>query len=231
MTADDLKRQAALRAVEYVREGMDVGLGTGSTAEHAVREIGRRVREEALRVRCVATSDKISRLAAEVGIKVVTLEECPQLDVTIDGADEIVLSTLDAIKGMGGALLYEKMVALATHEEILIVDGSKVVKKLGDHTSVPVEVVRWGWTRTRDILRDLDCEPVLRVGADQSPFITDSGNLILDCRFPPLEDAYPIANAIKQITGVVEHGLFLGIVARVVIATEDGVRVVERDQS
>ena len=159
MTADDLKRQAALRAVEYVREGMDVGLGTGSTAEHAVREIGRRVREEALRVRCVATSDKISRLAAEVGLQVVTLEECPQLDVTIDGADEIVLGSLDAIKGMGGALLYEKMVALATHEEILIVDGSKVVKKLGDHTSVPVEVVRWGWTRTRDTLRDLDCEP------------------------------------------------------------------------
>jgi ribose 5-phosphate isomerase A len=228
MNADNLKHEAALRAVEYVKDGMDLGLGTGSTAEHAVREIGRRVRDEGLRVRCVATSEKISKLASEVGIEVVTLKECPQLDVTIDGADEIVLGTLDAIKGKGGALLYEKMVALATHEEILIVDGSKVVDKLGDHTSVPVEVVRWGWTRTRDILRDLDCEPVLRVGADQSPFITDSGHLILDCRFPPMDDAYPIANAIKQITGVVEHGLFLGIVCRLVIATEDGVRVVER---
>ena len=99
MTADDLKRQAALRAVEYVHEGMDVGLGTGSTAEHAVREIGRRVREEALSVRCVATSDKISRLATEVGIKVVTLEECPQLDVTIDGADEIVLGHRRMVPG------------------------------------------------------------------------------------------------------------------------------------
>jgi ribose 5-phosphate isomerase A len=228
MTADELKRKAALRAVEYVRDGMDVGLGTGSTAEHAVREIGRRVREEGLRIRCVSTSDRISSLVAEVGIKVVTLEECPQLDVTIDGADEIVLGTLDAIKGMGGALLYEKIVALATREEILIVDGSKIVEKLGDHTPVPVEVVRWGWTRTREALRSLGCKPVLRAGADNAPFITDSGNLILDCRFPPMEDTQPVADAIKKITGVVEHGLFLGIACRVVIATEDGLQIIER---
>jgi ribose 5-phosphate isomerase A len=228
MNVDELKHKAALRAVEYVRDGMDVGLGTGSTAEHAVREIGRRVREEGLRVRCVSTSDTISRLAADVGISVVTLEECPQLDVTIDGADEIVLGTLDAIKGMGGALLYEKIVALATREEILIVDGSKVVERLGDHTSVPVEIVRWGWTSTRDALRGLGCEPVLRVGDDSTPFVTDSGHLIVDCRFPPMEDARPVAEAIKQITGVVEHGLFLGIARRAIVARPDGLQVVDR---
>src|SRR5205085_12533951 len=130
MTPHDLKHAAALRAVQYVRDGMSIGLGTGSTSEHAVREIGRRVREEGLKVRGVPTSDKIAHLATEVGIPLTTLEETPDLDVTIDGADEIVMRTLDAIKGMGGALLHEKIVALATREEILIVDESKVVQKL-----------------------------------------------------------------------------------------------------
>lgn len=227
MTSDELKHQAALRAVQYVRDGMSIGLGTGSTAEHAVREIGRRVREERLKVRGVPTSDKIGRLATEVGVPLTTLEETPDLDVTIDGADEIVLATLDAIKGMGGALLHEKIVALATREEMLIVDDSKVVPRLGDHTPVPVEVVRWGWSRTRDTLRSLGCTPVLRQNADGSPFITDSGNLLLDCRFPPIEHPQVLAAEIKKITGVVDHGLFLGIARRVVVASQSGVQVME----
>ena len=221
---DDLKRAAALRAVEYVRDGMAVGLGTGSTAQYAVRELGRRVREDGLKIRGVPTSDRTATLAREVGIPLVTLEACPRLDVTIDGADEIVLGTLDAIKGMGGALLHEKIVALATEEEILILDESKVVSRLGDHTSVPVEVVSFGWSRTRGALRTLGCEPVLRLADTGKQFITNSGNLLLDCRFPPIKDPYALAAEIKAITGVVDHGLFLGIARRAIVAGASGIR-------
>ena len=144
--ADELKHEAALRALEYVRDGMAVGLGSGTTAEHAVRELGRRVREEGLKVRGVPTSEKVGRLARQVGVALTTLEETPELDLTIDGADEVVLATLDAIKGLGGALLREKIVALASKEEIFVVDESKVVQRLGEHTPVPVEVVQFGWS-------------------------------------------------------------------------------------
>jgi ribose 5-phosphate isomerase A len=225
---DDLKRAAALRAVEYVRDGMTVGLGTGSTAQYAVRELGRRVREDGLKIRGVPTSDKTAALATEVGIPLVTLEECPRLDVTIDGADELVIDTLDAIKGMGGALLHEKIVALATEEEILVLDESKVVSRLGDHTSVPVEVVTFGWSRTHDALRSLGSNPVLRLADNREQFITDSGNLLLDCRFPPIVDPYALASAIKSITGVVDHGLFLGIARRAIVAGASGVQVKAR---
>lgn len=225
---DDLKHAAALRAVEYVRDGMAVGLGTGSTATHAVREIGRRVREAGLSIKAVPTSDKTAALATEVGITLTSLEEIGSLDVTIDGADEIVLDTLDVIKGMGGALLHEKIVALATREVILIVDESKVVPRLGDHTAVPVEVVSFGLRLTTESLRSLGCHPVLRSDADKQPFITDSGNLLLDCRFPIIEDARALASAIKRITGVVDHGLFLGVAKRAIIAAENGVREVVR---
>ncbi len=149
---DQLKHEAALRALEYVRDGMVMGLGSGTTAEHAVRELGRRVREEGLKVRGVPTSEKIGQLAQEVGIPLTTLEESPELDLTIDGADEVDLATLNAIKGLGGALLREKIVALATKVETFIVDESKVVQHLGEHTSVPVEVVQFGWSRTVDSL-------------------------------------------------------------------------------
>ncbi|HEY0068610.1 MAG TPA: ribose 5-phosphate isomerase A, partial [Chloroflexia bacterium] len=135
-----LKHEAALRAVEYVRDGMVVGLGTGSTAAYAVREIGRRV-GEGLRIRGVPTSDRTATLAAELGIPLVSLDEVEGIDLTIDGADEVVLATLNVIKGLGGALLREKLVALATAEVVLIVDETKVVPQLGDHTPVPVEVV------------------------------------------------------------------------------------------
>jgi ribose 5-phosphate isomerase A len=224
MTANDLKRAAALRAVEYVRDGMSVGLGTGSTAQYAVRELGRRVREDGLKIRGVPTSDRTADLGSEVGIPLTTLEACPRLDITIDGADELVLNTLDAIKGMGGALLHEKIVALATEEEILILDESKVVSRLGDHTSVPVEVVSFGWNRTRDALHALGCDPVLRLADGREHFITDSGNLLLDCRFPPIEDPYTLAYEIKAITGVVDHGLFLGIARRAIVAGASGIR-------
>jgi ribose 5-phosphate isomerase A len=226
---DRLKREAALRAVEYVRDGMVVGLGTGSTAEPAVRELGRRVREMGLDIRGVPTSKKTERLAREVGIPLTTLEECSRLDLTIDGADEVLLPTLDGIKGMGGALLYEKIVALATAEEIFVVDESKVVQRLGTHSPLPVEVVQFGWTLTRDRVESLGCRAVRREDASGTPFLTDAGNYLLECTFEGIHDPHSLARDLGLTTGVVEHGLFLGIARRVVIAGESGVRVVERD--
>jgi ribose 5-phosphate isomerase A len=225
---DQLKHEAALRALEYVRDGMVLGLGSGTTAEHAVRELGRRVREEGLKVRGVPTSEKIGQLAQKLGIPLTTLEESPELDITIDGADEVDLSTLNAIKGLGGALLREKIVALATKEETFIVDESKVVQHLGEHTAVPVEVVQFGWSRTVDSLFALGCMPVRRESAEGEPFITDSGNYLIDCKFPKIESPQLLGERIIRVVGVVEHGLFIGIAKRVIVASEIGMRVVEK---
>jgi ribose 5-phosphate isomerase A len=225
---DQLKHEAALRALEYVRDGMVMGLGSGTTAEHAVRELGRRVREEGLKVRGVPTSEKIRQLAQQVGIPLTTLEESPELDLTIDGADEVDLVTLNAIKGLGGALLREKIVALATKVETFIVDESKVVQHLGEHTPVPVEVVQFGWSRTVDSLFALGCMPVRRESAEGEPFITDSGNYLIDCQFPRIENPQLLGERIIRVVGVVEHGLFIGIARRVIVASDTGIRVVEK---
>jgi len=225
---DQLKQEAALRALEYVHDGMNLGLGSGTTAEHAVRELGRRVREEGLKVRGVPTSERVAQLAREVGIPLTTLEETTELDLTIDGADEVVLATLDAIKGLGGALLREKIVALATKEEIFVVDESKVVQHLGEHTPVPVEVVQFGWTHTVDALFALGCTPVRRETPQGEPYITDSGNYLIDCRFPKIENPQLLGERIIRVVGSVEHGLFIGIARRVIIAGETGVRIVEK---
>lgn len=222
-----LKKSAALRAVDYVQSGMHIGLGTGSTATLAIHELGARV-AQGLRVVGVPTSDRTATLARQLGIPLATLEDCPRLDLTIDGADEVELDTLNAIKGLGGALLREKIVAIATNLEILVVDQSKVVPKLGNHTPVPVEVVQFGWTHTSDALTALGSEPERRMTESGRPYITDSGNYLLDCRFPPISDVPALAMSLKAITGVVEHGLFVGIARRVVIASEGGVQVIEK---
>lgn len=222
----ELKKAAALRAVEYVRDGMRVGLGTGSTATLAVQALGERVRQ-GLRIVGVPTSERTAALARQLGIPLTTLEECPELDLTIDGADEVDPETLNVIKGLGGALLREKIVALASKIEMLVVDESKIVRRLGEHTPVPVEVVQFGWTHTCNSLAVLGCDPQRRTGANGEPYITDSGNYLLDCRFPPIDDAPALAHRIKSITGVVDHGLFVGIACRVIVAGEMGIRVLE----
>lgn len=221
-----LKHEAALRAVEYVRDGMVVGLGTGSTATFAVRELGRRV-GEGLKIRGVPTSERTATLAKELGIPLATLEEVESIDLTIDGADEVDLATLNVIKGLGGALLREKLVALATHEVVLIVDETKVVPQLGDHTPVPVEVVPFGWSRTCSTLHALGCTTERRTRESDDAYITDSGNYLIDCRFQGIPSPGTLGAQIKGITGVVDHGLFVGIARRVIVAGSDGVRVVE----
>jgi ribose 5-phosphate isomerase A len=225
-----LKQAAAHCAIQYVHDGMAVGLGTGSTAQYAVREIAERVRQ-GLDIVCVPTSERTARLARELGIRLTTLEECEQLDITIDGADEVELKNLNAIKGLGGALLREKIVALASKSETLIVDESKVVERLGERTPVPVEVVTFGWSRTCTALAELGCQPQRRITEDGGPFLTDSGNYLIDCKFPVVDDPAYLSQQMIRITGVVEHGIFANIAGRVIIASPGGIRTVEKDGS
>jgi ribose 5-phosphate isomerase A len=222
-----LKEQAARRAVAFVESGMVVGLGTGSTATFALEALAERVgRGE--RFLGIATSEKTEAMARRLGIWLTTLEDHPDIDVTIDGADEVDPAG-NLIKGLGGALLREKIVAAATRRRIIAVDGSKLVERLGTRAPVPVEVVPFGWIRCRTALQAMGAVVDLR-RREASPFVTDSGHYILDSHFGPLEDPHRLAAAIKAIVGVVEHGLFVEMAHVVVTATEEGtaVKVFER---
>jgi ribose 5-phosphate isomerase A len=220
---DELKRAAARRALEDVRDGMVLGLGSGTTAEIFLAELADRVRR-GLRVTCVPTSTRVRTLADQLGVRVASLNEHAHLDLTVDGADEIDLRTFNLIKGRGGALLREKLVATASDREIIVADESKLVTTLGERQPVPVEVVRFGWRRTADALERLGCTAALR-DVEGGPFTTDENHYILDCRFPPIGDPARLAREIKAIVGVVEHGLFIGLAHAVVIAGWRGVQV------
>ncbi len=223
MDMDALKQKAAYEAVDLVEDGMIVGLGTGSTAKHAVDRVAWRMREEGLRIIGVPTSSRTREQALSLGIPLATLEEEPALDIAIDGADEIELGTLSLIKGAGGALLQEKLVEVSAKTLIIIADESKKVDKLGGRFAVPVEVVRFGWRSTQERLRALGCDPVLRGGDD--PYVTDEQHYLIDCGFGLIEDAATLADAIKAVTGVVEHGLFIGMASRAILATRGGIEV------
>jgi len=213
------KALAARRAAEEVQQGMIVGLGTGSTAALLVTALGERVRQ-GLRFTGVPTSEATAKQARALGIALATLEEHPSLDLDIDGADEVDPKR-DLTKGLGGALLREKIVAGAAKRLIIMVDESKLVSRLGEKTPVPVEVTPFGWTRTGNALRELGAEPVLRGGVT-GPFVTDGGNYVLDCRFPATTALAALAGAIKATVGVVEHGLFVGMRPTVVVGKADG---------
>lgn len=221
LEAAEMKRIAAEAAVDaYVRDGMNVGLGTGSTAYYAIRRIGELVKG-GYRLTCVATSVQSENIAREFGINVVDIDEVDKLDVTIDGADEID-PKLNLIKGLGGALLREKIVAAATVKEIIVADGSKLVEKLGTKAPLPVEVLRFGHEHTSFALKRQGCEPVLRM-RDGEPFVTDGGNYIYDCRFPDgIANPYFIESRIDVIPGVVENGLFLNTAYDTVVCDAEG---------
>ncbi|NLX47234.1 MAG: ribose-5-phosphate isomerase RpiA [Euryarchaeota archaeon] len=222
----DRKRMAAERAVELVEDGMKVGLGTGSTAYYAIEAIGRLVRN-GYKIVAVPTSLASERQARDLEIPLATLEEVGTLDITIDGADEVDRD-LDLIKGMGGALLREKIVAHSTLQEIIVVDDSKVVQTLGTKFPLPVEVVPFSHGRTRYYMELLGCRAELRGGSE--PFITDNGNLIYHLHFESgIEDPYDLQRKLKDIPGVVETGLFLKMAKKVVVAFDSGIRVMERD--
>jgi ribose 5-phosphate isomerase A len=232
MTSADLKFAAAQRALAFIVPGMKLGLGTGSTAAKLVDLLGAEVKR-GLNVICVPTSEATRKQAASLGIPLSTLDETPFLDLTIDGADEFD-GMLRLIKGGGGALLREKIVATASDRMIVIADSSKQVAMLGQFP-LPVEVVRFGATATRNMIEmlaaDAGCqgEIKMRLGADRQPFLTDGGNYIFDCAFGRIEDPESLDEALKFIPGVVENGLFLGIADVAIVAGSEGVVVLEAE--
>lgn len=222
---DDAARLAALAraAADLVRPGTILGLGTGSTAAAFVRELGRRV-AAGLRITGVATSTETDELARSLGIPLASLDDVTRLDLGIDGADEID-PRLNLIKGRGGALLHEKLVALACDDYLVVAAAEKRVPRLGSRFPVPVEVVPFGWRQTAARLTAIGLRPVLRQNAEAGsdrPFVTDGGHYLLDCQTVPLDDPGALAASVKSTPGVVEHGFFLGIAQRALLAEPDG---------
>jgi len=226
-----LKRKAAERALEWVEDGMVLGLGTGSTVRHLLELLGERLRDGALKgVTGVPTSRDTAERATALGIPLVTLEQEPRLDLALDGADEVD-PALHLIKGLGGALLWEKIVATAADRFVVLVDDSKLVQRLGEKAPLPVEVVPFGWTTHLSFLERLGARAVLRVDAAGQPFVTDGGHYILDCRFEGgIPDPAALDEALHRRPGIVETGLFLGMAKAVVVAGEAGVQVIQRTE-
>ncbi len=226
---DALKKMAGEKAVKYVESGMVVGLGYGSTAIHALRLIGDRIRQGELEgIRAIPTADLIADEARRAGIPLTSLEKHPRIDVTIDGADEVD-PTLNLIKGGGGALLREKIVAQASFLEIIVIDEQKLSPVLGMNFDLPIEIIPFGWRPLEEYLRSLDAEPKVRMKTDGKPFVTDGGNYILDCHFGPIDDPYALSTELEGRAGIVEHGLFLDLASEVIIAASDGIRSLKRD--
>ncbi len=237
---DDAARLAALarRAADEVEPGMTLGLGSGSTAEAVVRELGARV-AAGLAVSGVPSSERTATLARQLGIPLQALGDVARLDLGIDGADEID-PRLDLVKGRGGAFLWEKLVALACDRYVIVAAAEKLVERLGSRAPLPVEVIPFGRRQTAARLEALGLRPSLRVRPDASrdanapggepvPFVTDSGNHVLDCAVGPITDVPALATAIKAVPGVVEHGLFVGFAQRVLVVDADGtVRALDR---
>jgi ribose 5-phosphate isomerase A len=219
--AERIARLAAV-AADLVQPGMTVGLGTGSTANAVIHELGRRV-ADGLTFTGVATSCRTEGLARELGIPLTTLDDVDRLELGIDGADEID-PNLDAIKGKGGALLYEKLVALACEQFVLVATTEKNVARLGERTALPVEIVRFGWPQTARRLQALGYQPELRLSAagEGQPFVSDNGSSILDCATGPMDNPEGIAAVVKAVPGVIEHGLFLTIASAAMQITPDG---------
>jgi ribose 5-phosphate isomerase A len=230
LTVDDQKRAAAQAALEYVKPGMRLGLGTGSTAEHFVRALAPRV-QAGLKLTTVATSERTATLARELGIAVSELNAVRHLDLTVDGADEIGPG-LVLTKGGGGALLREKIVASASDRMVVIADDAKVVETLG-RFPLPVEIVPFAWTVTMERI----AEAVARCGCSQNlmrlrggethPFATDGGHYVADCSAETIPDPERLAHALEAIPGVVDHGLFIALASLAVVGTSGGVRTIE----
>ncbi|WP_169081472.1 ribose-5-phosphate isomerase RpiA [Paenibacillus sp. PL91] len=212
------KRIAAERAVDFIKDGMIVGLGTGSTAYFAIRKIGQRVKE-GLSIKAIATSKQSENLAKELGISLLPFAEIESIDITIDGADEVD-AEWNLIKGGGGALLREKIVASASKQLIIIIDESKLAEQLGAFP-LPVEIVPFGYEMTIKKLRKQGADPVLRT-ADNQTYLTDNGNYIVDCHFGKITRAEELHQALNLIPGVVDNGLFIGMATLVIVGYQDG---------
>lgn len=218
------KHLAAARSLEFVRDEMCLGLGSGSTAAIMLQLLAERIRA-GLKIRGVPSSEGTRTLAHRLGIPLLTFDEVTELDLTIDGADQAT-PRLDLIKGGGGALLREKVLASLSKRVIIIIDSKKRANKLGAFP-LPVEVVRFAWRPLEDRLRRLGCEPELRMTTSGQPFVTDEGNYILDCKFGVIEDPRGLAQELSSTPGVMEHGLFVNLADTLVVGQGDGVEVVE----
>jgi ribose 5-phosphate isomerase A len=228
----NLKEQAARYALSYLRDGMVLGLGTGSTTSYFIDMLGELVRAGSLHnIIAVPTSEGTANRARALGIPLTSLAEYEHLDLAIDGADEVD-HDLNAIKGLGRALLREKIVEIHARRFLLIVDESKLVQRLGSNVPLPVEVVPFGMEAHLRWLQTLDCRPELRYESDGSIIVTDNGNYLVNCWFPEgIADPYSLARTLADRPGIVEHGLFLDMVTDLVLATTDGVRALESSRS
>jgi ribose 5-phosphate isomerase A len=224
------KQQAAERAVEFIESGMVVGLGHGSTAVFAVRRIAELLQAGTLKeILGIPCSTQVEAEAKKLGIPLTTLDEHPVIDITIDGADEVD-PNLNLIKGAGGALLREKIVAQASLREIIVVDGSKLSLALGTQRALPVEVTPFGWRTQAAYIETLGARVSVREAHKEISFKTDQGNLILDCTFGPIEQPALLGAALSERAGIVEHGLFIGLATDIIVGGTEGVRHLWRDQ-
>jgi len=224
---EELKKLAGEKAVEKVKDGMILGLGTGSTVKYSLKKIGELVRD-GLDVKGIPTSIHTKRIAKEEKIPLTTLDEYPEIDLTIDGADEVD-SSLNLIKGGGGALTREKIIAFNSKNVIIVADDSKVVKALGIDFPLPVEVVKFAWGSTKKALEKFGCEVELRKIMEEEPFITDNGNYILDCEFERIEEPEQLEIDINNIPGVVENGLFIDLVNEVIVGGKQGILTLDKE--
>jgi len=218
---EELKRLAGEKAVEQVEDNMVIGLGTGSTIEYSLKKLGELVKS-GLKIKGIPTSVHTQRIAKEYNIPLTTLEENPVIDLTIDGADEVD-SELNLIKGGGGALTREKIIAFNSKKVIIVIDDSKIVKALGIDFALPVEVLRFGWTSTKKALEEFSCNVELRKVMGDEPFITDNSNYILDCDFDRIDNPEQLEKDINNIPGVVENGLFVGLADEVIVGGKQGI--------
>jgi ribose 5-phosphate isomerase A len=222
---DEMKKQAAEKAVQYIEEDMVVGLGTGSTVEFALKKIGEMV-NNGLTIQGVPTSLKTKRLATELKIPLIELDDRTEIDLTIDGADEVD-SNLNLIKGGGGALTREKIIAYHSKKVIIVVDETKIVKGLGCDCSLPVEITKFAWSATKKSLEDLGCTAELRKIMNEA-FITDNQNYIVDCDFGKITDSEALEKEINNLPGVLENGLFIGLADQVIVGSKQGMMTLER---
>jgi ribose 5-phosphate isomerase A len=223
---NDMKRAAAYKAVEAVEDGMVIGLGTGSTATFVVEALGARI-ARGLQVTTISSSERTAALAKRLSVPGTTFAEHRCIDITIDGADQLERGTLNLVKGLGGALLREKIVASASRRMIVVADETKVVTKLGKRTTLPVEVATFGWETVLDRLSAIGCAPRLRLSGTK-PFETDGGNYIADCSIDDIADASGLERQLASIVGVVESGLFVGIASIAIVGTATGVDILRR---